>query len=624
MWGDFFETQIHGGVGWADVERVDFEEAPFAEVSERLDALGIPWTVGGPAPVRTEGLERFPTVKELIGPDADARNYQPLDSDGEWLMGGGCVHLAIAMKEVFPEGKIAVSWYDDRGGAGWRTRCSTTPRPGRRMTASESTTIRRGGDLRGRARPTGTWTPIQAELAEHMGIHYNPEAPFEDDGIMDAWMFAERHFLPEWARVEREDEDEVWSEGIVRTEGVIPEIPTRLWHVTADPNFQIEERRQGGVLHLTDDGGVAAWSERLTWPRPRKYAAEIEVDDPSQIARTLTPEAREWQVRSSAARVARVVPLAKALGDVRTEGPERYGPERREGRSRASRGRTRAGEIGTLDALLRNPDLSREDRLRYSHELALLRAEAAGESVHEVTLPGRAFSLLQEAPPRFLLLRETAVEQPVGPGTRHRIRATEADLDALQGWYTDFAREHFHGDRRSDARAASDAVNMMRRDIGGPDPVRSDGITNPASLVDHEFLEVEPVPGPDVGIHSTGGYGASETLRDQYEASGTGGFGSGFYYVSGPEQLRGYTYGPEGDRRVVGIDLTGKRLYRPASADHAFKLHDWLMDVNYHQHTDTDLDATIQRLKLEELAVNAPVGLATAPQIRRAIEGARG
>ena len=144
------------------------------------------------------------------------------------------------------------------------------------------------------------------------------------------------------------------------------------------------------------------------------------------------------------------------------------------------------------------------------------------EPVHEVTLPGRAFNLLQEAPPRLQTLRDGAVEQKAGQGTRHRLRAPESDLDALQGWYTQFARDHLHGDRRSDARAASDAVTIMRRDIGAPDAVYSDGITNPATLVDHGFREVEPVPGPDVGIHSTGGYGPSETLRDQYESSGTG------------------------------------------------------------------------------------------------------
>ena len=93
----------------------------------------------------------------------------------------------------------------------------------------------------------------------------------------------------------------------------------------------------------------------------------------------------------------------------------------------------------------------------------------------------------------------------------------------------------------------------MRRDIGAPDPVYSDGISNPASLVEHGFREVEPVEGdPDVGIHSTGGYGASETLRDSDESRGTGGFGSGFYFVSGAGRLGGHTYGEEGGGRWSG------------------------------------------------------------------------
>jgi hypothetical protein len=48
--GDFIEAQIHGGVFLDDIERVDFppDEPPSQAMIDKLHALGIPWTVGGP------------------------------------------------------------------------------------------------------------------------------------------------------------------------------------------------------------------------------------------------------------------------------------------------------------------------------------------------------------------------------------------------------------------------------------------------------------------------------------------------------------------------------------------------------------------------------------------------
>lgn len=47
---DFVEAQIHGRVTTGDIERVDFpdEAAATPDMTARLDAAGIPWTVGGP------------------------------------------------------------------------------------------------------------------------------------------------------------------------------------------------------------------------------------------------------------------------------------------------------------------------------------------------------------------------------------------------------------------------------------------------------------------------------------------------------------------------------------------------------------------------------------------------
>ena len=46
--GDFIEAQIHGGVKIRDITRVDFSSGPEQDILDRLDAAGIPWTIGGP------------------------------------------------------------------------------------------------------------------------------------------------------------------------------------------------------------------------------------------------------------------------------------------------------------------------------------------------------------------------------------------------------------------------------------------------------------------------------------------------------------------------------------------------------------------------------------------------
>ncbi len=46
--GDFIEAQIHGGVTVDDIERIDFAEPPSQATIDRLNELGLAWTVGGP------------------------------------------------------------------------------------------------------------------------------------------------------------------------------------------------------------------------------------------------------------------------------------------------------------------------------------------------------------------------------------------------------------------------------------------------------------------------------------------------------------------------------------------------------------------------------------------------
>jgi hypothetical protein len=134
-----------------------------------------------------------PTIDDLL--DIPTQ-YEPLDSDGEWLMGGGCYYLAAALKDVFPEGKIGASWYSDHGRRALSHAVFYNPINGRAWDGS------------------GTWDDYivalsgndyiemeedadPLEMFSSIGLSYNPEAPFSDDRMMDAWLFAERHFLPE-------------------------------------------------------------------------------------------------------------------------------------------------------------------------------------------------------------------------------------------------------------------------------------------------------------------------------------------------------------------------------------------------------------------------------------------
>ena len=139
----------------------------------------------------------------------------------------------------------------------------------------------------------------------------------------------------------------------------------------------------------------------------------------------------------------------------------------------------------------------------------------------------------------------------------------------------------------------------MRRDIVRARPGLQRRINNPAGLVNHQFREVEPIPGPDVGIHSTGG-----TVRRRRCATrtsqGTGRFGSGFYFVSDRTGCAATPTAPGTRSGGVGIDLTGKRR-TGRSTESGVRAHDWLINVNLLQHTDDDLDAPIHQFNDPDL-----------------------
>lgn len=124
-------------------------------------------------------------------------DYEPLDDDGDWLISGGCVHLAIALKEVFPEGKIAVGWYSDHGRRAISHAAFYNPANGYAWDGC-GTHSHADAAVSGHLVDEVELDADVVTIAAHMGIPYNPEAPFENDQLMDAWTFAERHFLPAW------------------------------------------------------------------------------------------------------------------------------------------------------------------------------------------------------------------------------------------------------------------------------------------------------------------------------------------------------------------------------------------------------------------------------------------
>jgi hypothetical protein len=155
-------------------------------------------------------VDRAPMITDL---QLVPTRYEALDSDGEWLMGGGCVHLAIALKEVFPEGKIAVAWYSDHGRKAISHAVFYNPETDQAWDGCGSwdhadvAISGHGGIIE-----QDMDADVEA-IAQHMSIPYNPDAPFENDLLMEAWEFAERHFLPAWheARLAEygADEDDV-------------------------------------------------------------------------------------------------------------------------------------------------------------------------------------------------------------------------------------------------------------------------------------------------------------------------------------------------------------------------------------------------------------------------------
>ena len=111
---------------------------------------------------------------------------------GTWLAGGGCAHLALLLKTVYPEMKIGTEWYDDHGrrAVAHAVAYDPTTRIGYDVFGSDSIEDKlpmHGG--------TVEWDQDPQELADAMQIAWTPEDPWTDPSTLDAEDFFSRHFL---------------------------------------------------------------------------------------------------------------------------------------------------------------------------------------------------------------------------------------------------------------------------------------------------------------------------------------------------------------------------------------------------------------------------------------------
>ena len=191
--GDFVTTnpQLARDYGMHVIEK----QVPASHVlDDSAEPLGEEYIYRPPNPPAEEPYVA-PTINDLA---VLPTTYEPLDGDGEWLMGGGCVHLALALKEVFPEGKIAVGWYDDHGRRAISHAVFYNPQTGMAWDGCGSW---KSWEVAISGHSGETEREEDADsgaIAAQMNIPWNPEAPWEDDRLMEAWTFAEKHFLPAW------------------------------------------------------------------------------------------------------------------------------------------------------------------------------------------------------------------------------------------------------------------------------------------------------------------------------------------------------------------------------------------------------------------------------------------
>jgi hypothetical protein len=129
----------------------------------------------------------------LHGPSAHDGGYEPLDFDGEWLMAGGCAHLAVAMKQMHPHLKIAAAYYDDHGRRALAHAWAYDPQAN---LAYDGVGMHDDCDAPGLGHQTTDviMDEDSAKLAKQMGFAWSADEPWLSDSVFDAAEFAQRYF----------------------------------------------------------------------------------------------------------------------------------------------------------------------------------------------------------------------------------------------------------------------------------------------------------------------------------------------------------------------------------------------------------------------------------------------
>ena len=137
---------------------------------------------------------------------------------------------------------------------------------------------------------------------------------------------------------------------------------------------------------------------------------------------------------------------------------------------------------------------------------------------------------------------------------------------------------------------------------------------------------VDPVPGPDVGIRAD--YPDSDSVAEQLHRNSIAtAWGTGYYFTSSAEAMPEAT-GQEG-RKLIGLDLRGKNMLRPADRTEANHLSDWLdetRDVANQGWRPDDPPKEPPEVYAPRLLADLPKSLegkVDAAMIEAAIEGAR-
>jgi hypothetical protein len=145
----------------------------------------------------TESYKDWPDKpSELTGLDHEQNGYKPLGD--EFWGAGGCAHLGLAFKNVYPQMKLATGWNDNRGHKELSHTMAYDPESGRGF---DSYGVHSDPhlSLSGEGR-TVEMDSDPHEIAQHMGIPWDDgDKAWEDPQINEGGEFIEEHFLPgEW------------------------------------------------------------------------------------------------------------------------------------------------------------------------------------------------------------------------------------------------------------------------------------------------------------------------------------------------------------------------------------------------------------------------------------------